>query len=78
MNLLKFFRPHPEGGRYCSTKVNEIEGLLRANGGVRKPAGWHGGEYAYEWDCKGHKVIVNYRGSDWQGKPFAYLDVGLG
>jgi hypothetical protein len=76
MNLLKFFRPHPEGGRYCSTKVNEIEKLLTANGGVRTHVAGDG-EYVYEWKCKGHVVIVNYRGSDWQGKAFAYIDVGL-
>jgi hypothetical protein len=76
MNIKKFFRRHPEGGRYASTKVDEIEALLTANGGVRTHVA-SDGEYVYTWNCKGHTVIVNYRGSDWKGTPYAYLDEGL-
>jgi len=74
MNILKFFRPHPEGGRYCSTKVDEIEALLKANGGVRTHVACDG-EYVFHWNCKGYEVIVNYRGNDWRGTPYAYYGI---
>jgi len=71
MNILRYFRlVDSDYIRYGSYKVDEIEALLEANGGIRTKVP-DASEYLYQWDCKGYRVFVHYRYGS-RGLPYAY------